>query len=142
MAKTLKEIFQEYLDMPESNRISLAKTATAKIHDYFQANLPAEMKKDEATIYMMIIGTFLGADGQVSEREVDFFKKMGLNLDYNTFFAAAKAAMTVETINFVDELIDGSGDVKAAFVILGCCICAADGTMTVDEQALISKYLN
>mgnify|MGYP003571325141 CR=1 FL=1 len=139
---TLTEIFQKYVDKAGTEELVMdAKRNSAEVLNYLNANVDSEIS---STIYLALIGTFLGSDGSVDKAEYAFSQVVfGFGGTYDEFFEMVNAASTKEMVTTIDNVIDGSpAEVKAAFVALGCAFCASNGTMTPDEQRLLAKYLD
>ena len=138
---TLKEIYQAYLDASPQAQVSEAIRASNVVFSYLNSALP---KKDASAIYLMLIATYVGADGAVNASEYEFCKAVfGFDFSFDEFFDMVNSAMNEETIEFIDAVIDTApAEVKSNFVSLGIAVCACNGELTSYEQALLAKYLD
>lgn len=137
---TLKEIYQAYLDASPKAQVAEAIEASNVVLKYLYSNLS---DKDASSIYLMLIATYVGADGNVSASEYEFCKAVfGFDFSFDEFFNLVNSVMDEETVEFIDAVIDTApSEVKSNFVSLGIAICACNGELTVYEQSLLEKYL-
>lgn len=137
---SIKEIYQTYLDASYEDRLKEAISASKVVLNYLKSKSP-EDKASEA--YLLLVATYVGADGSVQTAEYEFCKKVfDFELSFDEFYDMVNAACTAENVELVDGIIDSSpADVKVNFVSLGIAICSSNGTMTVREQQLLAKYI-
>ena len=136
----LIEVYQEYLDMDEEERNSIAIEAIDNIFKHLQEFY------DEDTILKTIInmfGVICSADGVVSKEEYDMFTLLTkANVSYKEFCDVMKYGEYEEVINeFIGFANSQGDDFVGELFVLAICIFSCKGTITVEEQEFVDEYL-
>jgi len=137
---TWREVYQKYLDCSDEERKEEARRCTANILDVFKRHFN---DSDAVSAFFGGLAVFVCADGVVNTAEYEFITDYtGINIDYDSFYELVKGGASANLVTKFDEMLDSNGgDFKTDFVSLGLCICACNGTMTVDEQRLIERLM-
>ena len=140
MTPSLNDLFQKVVDLDDNSKIALGIEAEKTIIAYLAEHFDNE---DAAVLYAMLIGTYVGADGEISAREYAFCCTVfGLEIEPKEFCDMVSATASIENVEIMDKLMDSApDDVKSAFVTFGLALCSIDNTMTPEEQALLAKYI-
>ncbi len=139
MKKTIKDIYQEVVNMTPEEKIKYARQASSEVIGYLSSSF-----NNPGGIYLMLIGTYVGSDGYIDQAEFSFCRSVfGFESSYEEFVKIVRLACKPSSIESIDKLIDRAPkEVKAAFVLLGVAICACNDAITVDEQQLLAKYID
>lgn len=134
-----KEIFNIFLQVSEEERIAAATKAT----NFILTELNQTVNDAEAAVKVLLlaISTFVCADGIVNQAEYKFVKSYtGLEISFDDFFEIMKGGLDQELINDFDYILDNASlEFKQNMLVIGACICAANGQITTKEQNLIIK---
>ena len=137
---TINESYQAYLDASPQERLTEAIEASNVVLSYLNSQTDPETA---SIAYLMLIGSYVGADGAVQPAEYEFCKQVfGFDFSFDEFYDMVSAACNEENVELIDNIIDSApADVKFNFVSLGIAICACNGTLSVKEQQLLTKYI-
>ncbi len=140
---TFTELFQQCLDMNSQERINAGANAVNKL----MAFLKQTINDEELAVKTLLtaVSVYAGGDNKLTDREADFIKGIfGLNnWDNDKLFNLVNSFVSVENLNFINELIDSCpNDIKTTFVMLAILTTCSDGTMTVDEKRLVALLLD
>lgn len=93
--------------------------------------------------FIKIYGSFSSIDWKITKDEYDLFIKLtGVSASFNEFVKAVKDSYDIDSMMSVDKFIDENPyDFKPLVMKLGLVICAYDGEITLEEKALLEKYL-
>ena len=142
MAKTIKEIMQEVVNLDFNEKVILGKNAlsdiisTLKKHDISDDN--------KASFIFALIKLFVSADKRCSEVERKLVNAIAdLDISYDDFYEFTNNGADPKFVEEFDDLIDTLNDEeKNSICIFGLCILSADDTITAAEQQLFLKILN
>jgi len=136
---TIDELFQKAVDMPREQRVADAKKNLAVVLNYL-TTLQDRGYGDVATV--ALISTFVAADGKVSAGEFDFIQDiLGGNVDYESFYNAAQAAIDTHMLKEMDSIVDHAPrEIKRAFLALCLDFISCDGNITPNEIKMFAKY--
>ena len=140
MTPSLNELYQKVVELDDHAKITLGVEAEQVVIGYLAHHFTNE---EAAVLYAMLIGTYVGVDGEISPEEYAFCCGVfGTQIDPKDFIGLIETTCTVENIELIDKLMDSAPDeVKSAFVSFGLALCSIDNTMTPEEQALLTKYI-
>ena len=133
----LKKTFEQYTALP---RAALLKTA-GKNANIALTHLKKVKAGSEHELLSAVIATALGADGQLSEGEMDFIGEL---------FSEPKEKLSVLTSRFesekmrdvIDRMIDGmKTEGKRAICTLCLCILASDHRISPEENAFLLRLM-
>ena len=141
MNEQLRELYNEYLNHSDAERVQTAQAATAVVAKFLnEAGLSNEQS---FAFFMNIVRLFVSADRNCSEEEADLFNAvMGTSLSFEQFYNLTNGGADPEFVAFMDELIDSlPEEVKVDVCTFGLTILCADGNLTGAEQAFFEKIL-
>lgn len=141
MNEQLRELYNEYLNHSDAERVQTAQAATAVVAKFLnEAGLSNEQS---FAFFMNIVRLFVSADRNCSEEEADLFNKiLDTNVSYEDFFNATNGGASPEFIKAMDEIIDSMPeDPKVAVCILGLTFLAADGELSQAEADVFERIL-
>ncbi len=134
-----KEIYHQALNWSDEQRKEVATSATANIIRALRNNIPDDQI---SVLFLSGASTFICVDGVVNQDEYEFFTGFtGFEVDYDTFFELVKTGANPELVNIFKNLLQVDDDLKNNFLVLGLCLCACNGTITVEEQKYIESLL-
>lgn len=138
---TLQEVYQQYLDMDNSSRVSIAKKCAGELISFARGRGMSD--KDIVTLIVSLFKLFVSGDKHTARAEHDFFlASTGLNVSYEEFFSVTDYGANSDFVASMDNLIDSMPqDIKNQTLIFGLCILACDGKLTVSEQQLLNRLL-
>ena len=136
----LEELYQEYLDMEAEERNEIALQVSSEIFHY----LVEKQSEDEVVNkYVTLYSILCCVDGEVTEIEYELFKFLtGSTSTFEEFYEVVKNGSNEEVIEefFIFASNQGPDFITAIFV-LAVSIFTSKGTLTVEEQEFIYKYL-
>lgn len=141
MNEQLKELYNQYLNHSNEERIQVAQAACGVLVQFLkEAGLDEEQS---FAFFMNVVRLFVSADRSCSEEEADLFNEiLGANVSYEDFFNATNGGANPEFIKAMDELIDSMPeDPKIATCVLGLTFLAADGELTQAEVDVFERIL-
>ena len=138
---TLKELYQQYLDMDNTSRVNIAKRCAGGFISYCESR--GLSSEDTFKLIVTLFKLFVSADKHTANDEHAFFNAVtGCNSSYNDFFAATDYGANSDFVASIDSLIDSMPqDVKNDTLVFGLCILACDGKLTVSEQQLLNRLI-
>lgn len=138
---SLKETYQQYLDMPDESRINIALRCGKEIITYLGQNGWDEDQRMGFIINLFKL--FCSADKSTGNPEYEFFKRVtGYDCSYNQYFDAVNYGSASDFVARYDNFIDSMPDnIKYSTLTFGLCVMACDGKLTVTEQELLSRLL-
>ncbi len=147
----LRELYQQYLDLPYYRRVLIGKDCLKKIKRFLRSKINGnnKIKDKDGFATIALIGSlrrFIGADGTFDQDEYEFLNDIfETNFDYDKmlellnsdFFSSYKMS------NSLGALLDlAPNDIRISFVSLGMLICVADGMLTYEERRAIEKMMH
>lgn len=141
MNEQLRELYNQYLNQSEAERVAVAQSATSVVAKFLnEAGLDQEQS---FAFFMSIVRLFVSADRNCSQEEADLFNKLlDTNVSYDDFFNATNGGANPEYIKAMDDLIDSMPEEpKLAVCILGLTFLAADGELTQAETDVFERIL-
>ena len=140
---TLGQIYQDYLDTPYYERVSLGRKEVNIIKRSLRDALGSNVGDGDLNfIIVMLCRGFIGADGQFDGDEYEYLRDVfGFSVSYDSVLEHLNN-LSYDTRIESKELIAGMDrDTKFAVLRFGILICVADGTLTVDEQREVERFL-
>ena len=145
MNEELRNIYQAYLDAPESDRVQLAQEAFGIVARFCHDQGLSD--EDGLNFVLNSIKLFVAADRRVSEAEYKLFLQMTnlqpADFDAQTFFEMVQGGSDPEFIQGMDEIIDSmADDAKLALCTMGLAFLTSDGQLTAAELQVFEKILS
>jgi hypothetical protein len=138
---TLKEIYQQYLDMSNSSRVGIAHKCANAVITY--CNNCGISSDDTAYFIINLFKLCVSADKSTGNPEYEFFKEItGLTVSYDSYFDAVNYGSNSDFVAQMDRIIDAMPqDIKNETLVFCLCIMACDGKLTVTEQQLLDRLM-
>lgn len=135
----LIEVFQQYLDMDNETRQSIAQEATTNIFNHL------EEFYDEDTVYdtyLLLVSVFCCVDGTINFEEYELFTAItGTSISYDEFYEVVKNGADLEAMEELFGFVHSQGDdFVGEVMVLAICFFTADGTFADVEQAFFDEY--
>lgn len=139
---TFQEIFQNYVNLPYEQLLSIARGEFEKLSIYFQAGFQGNTKT-ACQALLLFVSTVIGADGKLTGLESRFLNDLiGQEDDYEATLTVVASLSSEESRALADELIDAlPTEAKAAALTVALCFCAVDETISRDEIAYFTKLM-
>ena len=142
MAKTIKDLMQDVVNLEFDEKVTLGKKALNdsisifKRHDVSDDNI--------AGLIFALIKLFVSSDRKCSETECKLVNAItDLGISYDDFYEMTNNGSDPKFVNDFDDLLDTLDDEeKYPICIFGLCILTADDKITPVEQQLFLKILN
>lgn len=141
MANSIQDIYRDFLNHSESERLELARNAAGVVIRFLgETGLTDEQ---QLNFFFSAVGLFIAADGKVTAEEARLFNSLlGTQLSQQDLANGFANSSSVEFINAMDEIIDSMPeDDKTALCILGLTFLTSDGELTQREVAVFEKIL-
>ncbi|MCR4911770.1 MAG: hypothetical protein K5925_04535 [Bacilli bacterium] len=141
MNAKLQDIYSNYLNQTEEERIAVAQKATAAIAGFFSES--GLTQKESLNFYINIVRLFVSADRRCSQQEVNLFNKiLGVDYSYEDFFNLTNGGSNPEFVKAMDDIIDTMPEEpKIAVCVLGLTLLAADGELKESEIDIFERIL-
>ena len=141
MNAKLQDIYSNYLNQSEEERITVAQKATAAIAGFFSES--GLTQKESLNFYINIVRLFVSADRRCSQQEVNLFNKiLGADYSYEDFFNLTNGGSNPEFVKAMDDIIDTMPEEpKIAVCVLGLTFLAADGELKESEIDIFERIL-
>ena len=136
--KSFEDIIKEYEGKPYDELLSLARGALGLIASAFSK---FAVDCEPGDLIVPFIFATLGADGELSEKELQFLNDLfGADFGYEDTKLLTLAHSDDEVTELIDQMIDACDDkTKAALLIFCMCFAAVDNTVTYKETAYLMK---
>lgn len=135
------EVYDQFLALSSKDRIDAARGAATDVLSFLnEHNVSEEFK---SSFFIVLIGTFIGVDGVVTQAEVDIFNAIFTG----TFTSKDLVGMisklcTKENVEALDKLVDSMPEeIKLSACVLALTVVSADGSIGEDERAYFEKLL-
>ena len=140
MAKSIKQMRQEIVNMSDSEKVSMAQSA---VDDILAAMRPRLTSDEYVGFIANVIKLFVSADRNCTEKEYNFICRVyDLNMSYRDFYNMTNRGADSSFVRAMDDFIDSLPDsAKYPICLFGLCILASDDTITVAEQELFHRIL-
>ena len=138
---TLKELYQQYLDMSDSSRVNIAAKCVNTTLNYVRS---CGVSEDNTIRFLVnLFKLFSSADKSTGNAEHEFFCRVtGTNVSYQDYFDATNYGSNASFVAEMDKIIDNMPtDIKNQTLVFGLCVMACDGKLTVSEQELLNRLL-
>ena len=133
------EVYQDYLDMDDEKRNSIAMQAIDAIFAHLK-----ELYDDETVLKKIVemFSVICCVDGVISEEEYYMFSLITkANVSFEQFCEVMKYGQYEDFINNFFEFANSKSDeVAGELFVLAICLFTCKGTVTVEEQAFIDEY--
>ena len=135
----IKKSFEEAMSKSEDDRVIDAKKRVKRIRTYFVSHNISNQKS-----FMVIISIFkLFVSGDISANEAErifMARVFDLDISSDEFYELTNYGGSQNFVKGMDTLVDSLPySIKEDVVFLGLSICAQDGILTPEEEALLIK---
>lgn len=140
---TFQEIFQNYVNLPYDQLLSIARGEFDKLSLYFNEGFRGNTET-ACQALLLFVSTVIGADGKLTALESRFLNDLiGQEDNYESTFNVVSALSSEETRELADNLIDAlPTEAKAAALTVALCFCAVDETISRDEIAYFERLMD
>lgn len=138
-----QEIFQNYVNLPYDQLLSIARGEFEKLSVYFHEGFGGNTET-ACQALLLFVSTVIGADGKLTALESRFLNDLLEQEDnYDDTFNVVSALSSEETRELSDNLIDAlPTEAKAAALTVALCFCAVDETISRDEIAYFERLMD
>lgn len=139
---TFREILQRYVNYSYDELLNIGKSNLAALVRSVSKYLEGDQEKTVIAV-LMVCNICIGADGNISSKEVRFFNDLlGTKYSSSELSAMVKDFNTREVVEMVDDMADSmTSEEKAALLTVCTCFAAVDETINRDEIALLQKLI-
>ena len=138
---TFNEIMQDYVNLPYSDLLNIAKTSLVELMDALEKNV--DKQDTRANAVLILISACIGVDGRFSELEYKFVCDiLGQQHDYNGLKNMIAGLGNSEGRDVIDEFLDSCTEIKKPALAFCLCFLAVDETITREEVAFLNKLLD
>ena len=137
---TFNELMQNYVNLPYSQLLSIARNSLLKITPVF--NKIAD-DGNGAKYVLPIICCSLAVDGKFTKLEYKFITDLIGDVDYDTVLAVVQQNYSENAQQYADNVLDACGDdLKLELLTLCLCLTAVDETISREEAAFIKRLID